>query len=224
MMQPARFLSVEDVLALHAIAIEDQGGDASLRDRPLLESAVATPSQTFGGEFLHSDIPAMAAAYAFHICKNHPFVDGNKRAAAAAMIAFLSDNGWRFDAAVDDAERVFLGLAAGALSKEQFTNWARTQMHQMPRMELREFFRQVNPIRFTNTFRSLLPGETGAPPNEFAQRSTEAMNAMPFLRDLARQQQEAHNRNDKETWDRITMLSVGMMALYTIAEELGYEW
>ena len=224
MNQPTRFLSVEDVLTLHAIAIEDQGGDASIRDRSMLESAIATPSQKFGGEFLHSDIPAMAAAYAFHICKNHPFVDGNKRAAAAAMIAFLSDNGWHFDATVDDAERVFVELAASTLSKEQFTNWARAQMHEMPRMELREFFRQVDPVRFTGTFRSLLPGETGAPASEFAQRSTEAMNAMPFLQDLARQQQEAHDRNDNETWERITMLSVGMIALYAIAEDLGYEW
>ena len=84
-----KFLSVEDVLTLHAIAIEDQGGDPTLRDRALLDSAVAAPQQQFGGEYLHADIPAMAAAYAFHISKNHPFLDGNKRAAIAAMIAFL---------------------------------------------------------------------------------------------------------------------------------------
>jgi death-on-curing protein len=64
-----RFLSVEDVLRLHAIAIEDQGGDPTLRDRELLESAVATPAQQFGGQFLHDDVPAMAAAYGFHICR-----------------------------------------------------------------------------------------------------------------------------------------------------------
>ena len=56
-----------------------------LRDRGLLESAVATPAQQFGGQYLHEDIPAMAAAYAFHICMNHPFADGNKRAATAAI-------------------------------------------------------------------------------------------------------------------------------------------
>ena len=78
---PPRFLSVDDVLVLHAIAIEDQGGDPLLRDHGLLESAVATPAQQFGGQYLHEDIPAMAAAYAFHICKNHPFADGNKRTA-----------------------------------------------------------------------------------------------------------------------------------------------
>jgi death-on-curing protein len=84
-----RFLSVEEILILHGIAIEDQGGESTLRDRALLESAVAMPSQQFSGQYLHEDIPAMAAAYAFHISGNHPFVDGNKRAAIAAMIAFL---------------------------------------------------------------------------------------------------------------------------------------
>jgi len=59
----------------------------------------------------------MAAAYAFHICKNHPFVDGNKRAATAAMIAFLSDNGWSFDATADEAEPAILQLAVGSMDK-----------------------------------------------------------------------------------------------------------
>ena len=62
-----QFLSVDDVLRLHAIAIEDQGGDPSIRDRVLLESAVATPAQKFGGHYLHPDIPTMAAAYAFPV-------------------------------------------------------------------------------------------------------------------------------------------------------------
>ena len=120
-----RFLSVDDVLKLHAIAIEDQGGDPSVRDWPLLESAVSMPAQQFGGRFLHEDIPAMGAAYAFHICGNHPFLDGNKRAAVAAMIAFLSDNGWAFEATADEAEPVVLGLAAGTIDKAGFTEWVR---------------------------------------------------------------------------------------------------
>ncbi len=106
---------MDDVLTLHAI--EDQGGAASILDRGLLESAVAMPAQQFEGRHLRADIPAMAAAYAFHICGNHPFTDGNKRAAVAAMLAFLVDNGWRFDATPDEAEPVILQLASGALDK-----------------------------------------------------------------------------------------------------------
>lgn len=127
-----RFLSIEDVLILHLIAIEDQGGNPSLRDRGLLESAIAMPRQQVSGQFLHDDIPAMAAAYAFHICRNHPFIDGNKRAALAAMVAFLADNGWSFDASTDDAQKLILRLAASDLDKQEFT------------AEAREFMREVD--------------------------------------------------------------------------------
>jgi death-on-curing protein len=116
-----RFLSIDDILRLHALAIEDQGGDPSLRDPGLLESAMAMPRQQFGGEYLHPDIPSQAAAYCFHICKNHAFIDGNKRAATAAMIAFLSDNGWGFDADADNAEAVILRLASGEMTKDELT-------------------------------------------------------------------------------------------------------
>ena len=80
----------------------------------------------------------MAAAYAFHICMNHPFIDGNKRAAVAAMIAFLSDNGWSFDATTDEAEPAILQLAAGSLDKPAFTDWARKHMHEKTKMHGKE--------------------------------------------------------------------------------------
>ena len=127
-----KFLAIEDVLPLHSFAIEDQGGDPGIRDRSLLESAVATPAQQFGGQYLHPDIPSMAAAYAFHICRNHPFVDGNKRAATAAMIAFLSDNDWVFEATADEAEAVIFRLAAGSLDKPAFTDWVRHHVRRLP--------------------------------------------------------------------------------------------
>ena len=128
-MTPAvRFLDSDDVCRLHALAIEDQGGDNRLRDRGLLDSAIAMPRQQFGGQFLHPDIPSMAAAYAFHICGNHPFMDGNKRAGIAAMIAFLADNGWVFEASAAAAEPVVLSLAAGTIEKAAFTEWVRAHV------------------------------------------------------------------------------------------------
>jgi death-on-curing protein len=219
-----RFLSIEEILALHAIAIEDQGGDPAIRDRGLLESAVAMPAQQLSGQFLHEGIPAMAAAYAFHISGNHPFVDGNKRAATAAMIAFLSDNGWRFDATADEAEPIILQLAAGVLNKTAFTDWAKKHMHEKPRLELREFFSRVRPDEFSTRFRSLLPGETGASPSEFAARGGEVAVSIPLLRDLERQQREARQAGNQNERDRITMLAVGIMTLYALAEDMGYEW
>ncbi len=74
------FLTLEDALALHASRIARYGGSLGLRDLGLLESALAVPSATFGGQFLHGSLSEMAAAYLFHLVKNHPFVDGNKSA------------------------------------------------------------------------------------------------------------------------------------------------
>ena len=88
------FLTVEDVLALHDDQLRLFGGSAGVRDAGALDSAVATPAATFDQEFLHDDLFHMAAAYAFHIAENQPFVDGNKRTGLNAAIVFLDINGW----------------------------------------------------------------------------------------------------------------------------------
>jgi death-on-curing protein len=88
------FLSLEEVLEIHRQQIERYGGALGVRDLSLLESAIAQPQATFSAEFLHASVPAMAAAYLLHICRNHPFVDGNKRVAANAAITFLLMNDW----------------------------------------------------------------------------------------------------------------------------------
>ena len=88
------FLSLDEVLEIQEQQIAMYGGSSGIRDSAGLESAIATPQTTFGGEFLHRSIPAMAAGYLFHLCQNHPFVDGNKRVGANAAITFLLMNGW----------------------------------------------------------------------------------------------------------------------------------
>ncbi|MEM8835846.1 MAG: type II toxin-antitoxin system death-on-curing family toxin [Planctomycetota bacterium] len=120
-----RFLSVDDVLRLHRIAIADQGGDPGIRDRGLLESALAQPTQQIAGQYTHDDIPSMAAAYLYHLCRNHPFVDGNKRAGLAASIAFLIDNDYHISASHQEVERAVLSTADGSWSKERLTLWMR---------------------------------------------------------------------------------------------------
>lgn len=87
------FLEVADVMAFHATQLARYGGLEGVRDAGLLASAVAMPQATFGGEFLHDGVFSMAAAYAFHIAENQPFVDGNKRAALMAALVFLEING-----------------------------------------------------------------------------------------------------------------------------------
>lgn len=88
-----KFISISETLDIHADAIAWLGGTAGIRDEGLLESALAQPQATFGGEFLHTTIYEQAAAYLYHLAKNHPFLDGNKRTAFAVMDTFLRVNG-----------------------------------------------------------------------------------------------------------------------------------
>ena len=118
-MQPVAFLSVDDVLLIHARVIEEFGGDSGLRDRGLLESAVAMPQSSFGGKDLHTGLAGKAAAYHFHLCANHSFIDGNKRVAVAASEVFLLINGHELSASDDEIEELTLGVATGKLSKDQ---------------------------------------------------------------------------------------------------------
>jgi death-on-curing protein len=124
------FLTVEQVLALHQRQLDRFGGGAGLRDRGLLESAVAQPQASFGGVFAHDGLFAMAAAYLFHIVSNHPFVDGNKRTGLLAALTFLHLNGIRV---VRESEALYvltMGIAEGRIGKAavvtEFERIART--------------------------------------------------------------------------------------------------
>lgn len=92
MIEP-EFLDLEDVLQIHEEQISAYGGIRGIRDKGLLESAVMMPQASFGGEYLHGDLFEIAAAYAFHIAENQPFLDGNKRTALVACLVFLDING-----------------------------------------------------------------------------------------------------------------------------------
>jgi death-on-curing protein len=118
------FLGVEDVLDIHEAQITEHGGSAEVRDPGLLASAVAMPSMGFGGEFLHDGPFAMAAAYLFHIVKNHPFVDGNKRTGLDAALTFLKLNG--VELGEPDDERLYdatMAVAEGRMSKAELTDF-----------------------------------------------------------------------------------------------------
>jgi len=122
---PIRFLSVENVLQLQQDTIERDGGGRGVRDLGLLSAAVMTPMQTFGGEILHTDLPTIAAAYLFHIAQNHPFVDGNKRAAAMAALVFLDLNGVSTLPDPERLEQVTLAVASGNMPKPELIEWFR---------------------------------------------------------------------------------------------------
>ncbi len=119
-MQPI-FLALDEVLEMHQQQIQLYGGSPGLRDAAALESAVAVPQSTFGGEWLHPTIPTMAAAYLFHLCQNHAFIDGNKRIGANAAVVFLILNGWEPTFTEEELADTVLALAAGRLSKQDLT-------------------------------------------------------------------------------------------------------
>ena len=123
-----RYLILNEVLELHRRLIERYGGSADIHDLGALESALAQPRMTFGGEELYPTIVEKAAALGFVLIKNHPFVDGNKRTGHAAMETFLVLNGFEIDAPVDEQEKVILQVASGELKREAFTRWLRTHI------------------------------------------------------------------------------------------------
>jgi death-on-curing protein len=111
------FLDIEDVLELHALQLARYGGADGVRDRGLLESALAQPQATFDGEFVHPDLFAMASAYLFHVVQNHPFVDGNKRTGLLAALVFLDLNGISITDGSPGLYDLTLGVAEGRVTK-----------------------------------------------------------------------------------------------------------
>ena len=118
-----RYLTLREVLALYERVLQRSGGLMGIRDLGGLESALAQPRMTYGGEEFYPDIGTKAAALGYSLIMNHPFVDGNKRVGHAAMEVFLVLNGYEIKAGLDEQERVILSLAASKMSRAEFTTW-----------------------------------------------------------------------------------------------------
>jgi death-on-curing protein len=123
-----RYLTTSEILELHRLVIERTSGSPGVRDMNLLESAVAQPAMTFGGEELYPTLSDKGAALAFSVIMNHPFVDGNKRVGHAAMETFLVLNGHEIKAPRDEQEQIILQVAEGKVSREDLTDWLRTHV------------------------------------------------------------------------------------------------
>ena len=118
-----RWISKQALLLLHAESLAEHGGGQGLRDEGLLDSALARPQNL--AAYGEPDHAALAASYGLGVAKNHPFVDGNKRAALLATGLFLYLNGWRLTASQADTTLAMLSLAAGELSEDAFAAWLR---------------------------------------------------------------------------------------------------
>ena len=118
-----RHLTLGEVVELHFRILQMTGGAQGLRDLNGLESALAQPKATFEGRDLYTTLHEKAAALGFSLVRNHPFVDGNKRVAHAAMETFLLLNWRQLEASVEEQERLMTDLAAGHVEREQLVAW-----------------------------------------------------------------------------------------------------
>ena len=118
MNKPIEFITLAEVIEIHKNQIGHYGGTLGLRDITLLQSALAMPETTYDGNYLHSDLYQMASAYAFHICQNHPFLDGNKRVALVVALVFLDFNGIEIDDPCEILYDAMMKVASGKMSKE----------------------------------------------------------------------------------------------------------
>jgi death on curing protein len=125
---PPTFLTLGEVLEIHRDQIGRYGGAAGIRDLGLLQSALAQPQATFGGEFLNGDLAEMAAAYLFHLVCDHPFIDGNKRVGLVSAIVFLRLNKKNLDATEDKLEVLVTSIAQGKMTKAKIANFFRSRL------------------------------------------------------------------------------------------------
>ena len=119
------FLGLDEVIEIHHDQINRYGGPSGIRDIELLKSAISMPPATFGGEYLHKNLYEMAAAYLFHVVRNHPFLDGNKRTGAVAAVVFLIINGIELQADEESFEKLVRSVAEGKTDKAKIAEFFR---------------------------------------------------------------------------------------------------
>jgi death on curing protein len=215
-----RFLSADEVLTLHETGIDAFGGSQGIRDVGLLESALAMPRQGFGGEFLHEFPFGMAAAYLYHICENHPFVDGNKRVALATCIAFLRMNGWNLAASEDAAYTTVLEVAQASKTKQDLADWLLRNSKARMSLELRDYFRSLEYGTLATVFGAIAAGNI---PEQVA-TIVEAGNAIPAISQANIGAVAAEEGTDTQSAHVLRQHAMLLTAIYRIAEDMGYEW
>jgi hypothetical protein len=162
----------------------------------------------------------MAAAYAFHVSKNHPFFDGNKRAALLCCGGFLRLNGWNLISEGTNAADAILQLIAGTLDKRGFGEWLQQNCRPRPSFELRDFFAAVTP----KLMQALRDGSVLGPRTELAASFQEASFAIPLLQSLFSRAQDCAQRGDEQGQLAAASQIVVLQLLFRAAEDMGYEW
>lgn len=119
------FLTLAEIIEIHKNQIELYGGTSGIRDFSLLSSAISIPKSTFDGDYLHHDLAEMAAAYIYHLCQNHPFIDGNKRVALVSGLVFLDFNNIIIEDPHRELYRLMMNVASGKNNKNDISLFLR---------------------------------------------------------------------------------------------------
>lgn len=215
-----RFVTTEEALGWHAILIARYGGASGLRDAGLLDSALAQPRQAFGADYTHEFPFGMAAAYAFHIAKNHPCVDGNKRLALFCCGAFLRMNGWDLRPAETEAATQIIALVEGTIDKRGMAEWLKGHSQPRPSLELRDFFALLGYAELSTMFSSLVAGQM----SERVTTIMEAGEAMPAIHQANRGAASAEHAGKPEHAEILRQHALLLTAVYRVAEDMGYDW
>ena len=162
----------------------------------------------------------MAAAYLFHLCANHPFVDGNKRVALAACIVFLRMNGWNLAVSEDAVYGTVLDVAQGVKSKDELAKWLLKNSRARVSLELREFFQRLDYTTLASLFGGIAAGNK---PEQVA-TIVEAGNAIPAISQANLGAVASEANGDTASAQVLRQHSMLLTAIYRIAEDLGYEW
>jgi len=126
-----RSITIAEVLETYQRIMQQSGGLIGILDFGALESALAQPYMTFGGNELYPSLAEKAAALGFSLIQNHPFADGNKRTGHAAMAMFLAINGYKINASIDEQTEIILSVAASKLSRDEFTEWLSNHIQEL---------------------------------------------------------------------------------------------
>ncbi len=217
-----RFVGVQTALAMHDLVIAQFGGASGVRDIGLLEAVLAQASAGVGGEYLHEFPFGMAAAFVFHVVKNHPFVDGNKRVALMSAGVFLRMNGWDLSSEGTAAADAILAVVDGTMSKEALTEWFRASSRERPRFELRDFFSHVTHAMLREAQKASVV--MGKRKQEFDASLDEAEQALPLLRGIREEAAQHFLAGRQEDLAKCGVEMSILMHLYRIAEDSGYQW
>ncbi len=216
-----RFLSKDEVLTLHRASLDAYGGADGFLNEGSLDSALAQARQGFSGEYAHAFPFGMAAAYGFHIAMNHAFRDGNKRTAFVAMVTFLRMNGWNFELPDDSGAGLLLELIEQRRDKlwlaEKLTDCSREKSS----LELRDFLGSIDTARIHEF---LAACTVDWRPGELNQSAEEAASHIPAVRELFVASQEFYQAANPAAGANMVNQAMLLVALFRIAEDMGYEW